>query len=176
MRKKSGMTRTTMTKVRTTTFSIRQAEAARPDLLQESSDGRLQMKKRGRIPAIVILVLLFAGADNDIRTKYVGQSNCLPELKSADHYGIRLDKSQMAYLDAYQWDGKNTLAIVQHNQSDDSCGTIRDIVQSRDPHSSFIFECKDNSADVVVGAWPETHQSASGLATEAWKIDLKDLK
>lgn len=134
------------------------------------------MKTTCGISVIVIFGVLFAGAENDIRLKYLGQSNCLPELKSADHYGIRLDKSQMAYLDAYQWKGKNILAIVQHNHGDESCGTIRDVIQSRNPRSSFIFECSDNTSDVVVGTWPETRRSTRGLAVEAWKIDLKDLK
>jgi hypothetical protein len=138
------------------------------------------MKTRASILIIAILTVLFAAAvsEDDLQKKYTGQSNCSPELKSADHYGIRLDKTQIAYLDSYQWKGTNIVAIVQYKQEGEKCGIIRDVVQSQDATSSFIFECTscDAPADVFVGTWPETHRGSSGSAVEAWKIDLKSLK
>lgn len=109
---------------------------------------------------------------------YVGKSSCLPELSRADHYGIRLDASQAAYLNAYKWDGKNILTIVQYAHDGEKCGTIRDVVQSRNASSVFIFECtnREKAADVIVGTWPERYSGKTGPAAEAWKIDLRVLR
>jgi hypothetical protein len=138
------------------------------------------MKTKVGMLIIAIFTVLLASSlsEGDFQKKYTGQSNCLPELRSADHYGIRLDRSQTAYLDAYQWKGKNILAIVQYKQEGERCGVIRDVAQSRDATSAFIFECTDRKApsDVVVGTWPETYRRSSGTTLEAWRIDLKDLK
>jgi hypothetical protein len=138
------------------------------------------VSERRRSKIFIVWVFSISAAcalSEDLRRKYVGQSNCSAELKSADHYGIRLDKTQRAYLDAYQWGGKNVLAVVQRKQEGEGCGVIRDLVQSRDVTSSFIFECTSRSgpSDVIVGTWPQSHRGASGSATESWKIDLKDL-
>jgi hypothetical protein len=125
--------------------------------------------------------VLVAGAVSQDRSqqRYVGKSKCLPELKAAtEHYGIRLDKSQEAYLAAYRLKDGNILTIIQSTGENDQCGVIKDVVQSRDSESSFVWECRNRAApsNVVVGTWPAKHPRVSGPASEAWRIDLKLLK
>jgi hypothetical protein len=111
--------------------------------------------------------------------KYVGKSDCTPELKSAPgHYGIRLDGHQRAYLTAYNLKEAHILTIVQYKDDHDQCGVIRDVVQSHEKDDSFVWECVDSKipADVVVGTWPAKHPTVSGPAIEAWRIDMKELK
>lgn len=128
---------------------------------------------------IVILASIVATSQTDVEQKYVGKSKCLPELKSArEHYGIRLDKSQNAYLAAFRLKDQKILAIVQLMDASDRCGVIRDVIQAQDVDSSFVWQCHDKKApsDVVVGTWPAKHPKTSGPAVEAWRIDLKQLK
>ncbi|MGD0162043.1 MAG: hypothetical protein ABSB39_06190 [Candidatus Sulfotelmatobacter sp.] len=115
---------------------------------------------------------------NDARS-YVGKNSCAPELKLAiTRYGICLDSSQNAYLMAYRLKAANILTIVQYEKGARSCGVIRDVVQSRDRDSSFVWECRSSSmpSDVIVGTWPTKHPSIKGPAVEAWRINLKALK
>lgn len=109
---------------------------------------------------------------------YLGQNSCQAELESSDHYGIRLDETRKAYLNAYALKGKALLMIVQRHDDKGQCGIIRDVVQSLDPNSSFVWECVDQTSpsDVVVGTWPKSYSKVSGPAVEAWRIDLKELK
>src|SRR5215813_4407798 len=121
---------------------------------------------------IAVASIGIANAD-DLRQKYVGQSDCASELKSAqDTYGIRLDKTQDAYLAAYKLKDKNVLTILQRKQANDECKTIRDVVASRHTDDSFIWECTDRRAppNVIVGTWAAKHPRTTGPALEAWKI------
>ena len=128
---------------------------------------------------IVILASIAATSQDDLQQKYVGKTKCLPELKSArEHYGIRLDRSQNAYLAAFRLNDRKILTIVQLKDTSDRCGVIRDVVQAQDVNSSFVWQCRDKKApsDVVVGTWHAKHPKTSGLAVEAWRIDLTQLK
>ena len=116
---------------------------------------------------------------DDVRANFVGSNSCASELKlAATRYGIRLDSSQNAYLMAYRLKSANILAILQYEKNDQACGIIRDVAQSRDHDSSFIWECRSPRmrSDVVVGTWPAKHPSVTGPAVEAWRINLKALK
>jgi hypothetical protein len=116
---------------------------------------------------------------DDVRFSFVGKNSCAPELKLATtRYGMRLDSGQNAYLMAYRLKAANILAIVQYEKDDQNCGVIRDVVQSRDHDSSFVWECRSPSmrSDVIVGTWPAKHPSVTGPAVEAWRINLKTLK
>ena len=127
--------------------------------------------------ATLILLAVSANAGS-LKDRYVGKSDCIPELKSAREYGIRLDESQHAYLFAYDVKDAHVLAIVQYQSEGAKCGVIRDIVESDRPEPSFIWECVDTKipSDVVVGTRPSNHPSTTGPALEAWKVDLITLK
>src|SRR5205814_1803584 len=115
----------------------------------------------------------------DLRGKYIGRSSCAAELKAAtDRYGIRLDRTQKAYLEADRLANANILLLVQRTNDGDKCGTVRDVVESRRIDDDFIWECVDHAAlsDVVVGTWAAKHRSTSGPADEAWRIDSAKLK
>jgi hypothetical protein len=129
--------------------------------------------------ALFVLLVLPATLNADVAASFVGRNSCDPELKLATtRYGIRLDSSQNAYLMAYRLKAANILAIVQYEKKDETCGIIRDVVQSRDNDSSFVWECHSPKvrSDVVVGTWPAKHPSVTGPAVEAWQINLKTLK
>jgi hypothetical protein len=115
----------------------------------------------------------------DLRQKYVGRSGCAPEFKpSLNRYGIRVDKDTGTFLEAYEFRTGTTLVLVQHRTDKDTCGTIRDVIQSQPTDRSFVWECLDkrNPSAIVVGTWPSEHPSVSGPAIEAWRIDLKQLR
>jgi hypothetical protein len=116
---------------------------------------------------------------DDVRLGFLGKNSCAPEFKLATtRYGIRLDSRQNAHLMAYRLKAANILTIVQYEKDDQHCGVIRDVVQSRDHDSSFVWECRSPNmrSDVVVGTWPAKHPSVTGAAVETWRIDLKALK
>jgi hypothetical protein len=116
---------------------------------------------------------------DDVRFSFVGKNSCVPELKLATtRYGIRLDSRQNAYLMAYRLKTANILTIVQYEKDDHNCGVIRDVVQSRDHDSYFVWECRSPNmrSDVIVGTWPAKQPSVTGPAVEAWRINLKALK
>jgi hypothetical protein len=128
---------------------------------------------------VVLGILTGPTRADDLSLKYVGKSDCTPELKSAlGRYGIRLDGTQRAYLTAYDLKEAHILTIVQHKDDHNQCGVIRDVVQSHEKDSSFVWECLDPRlpSDVVVGTWPAKHPRATGPAVEAWRIDLKELR
>jgi hypothetical protein len=115
----------------------------------------------------------------DVRSNFVGKDSCAPELNHVTtRYGIRLDSKQNAYLMAYRLKAANILTIVQYEKDDQNCGLIRDVVQSRDHHSSFVWDCRSRNmrSDVIVGTWPEKHPKVTGPPVEAWQINLKALK
>lgn len=130
---------------------------------------------------VFLLILLsapFSIAIN-VRQEYAGKSSCSPGLeRGIGSYGIRLDKSQKARLEARTNDGRDVLMIIQYSEEGDECGVVRDIVQSRDHKAVFVFECvnpKSPSA-LVVGTWPVGSKQTSGPALESWQIELNGLE
>jgi len=124
------------------------------------------------------IVLLASRGAGDLHAQYVGKSSCTRELwGSTGNYGLRLDKTQNAYLAAHTVQGKNILAIVRYDKEGDRCGVITDLVEAVTTQNYFEFVCVDCGApsDVVVGTWPENDNSSSATAVEAWRIDLKQL-
>jgi hypothetical protein len=114
---------------------------------------------------------------------YIGKSNCSPELSSPiNRYGVRLDRTQKAYVIVYKFKDSEIATIVQYqddSQTDRSrCGVVRDVAQVQDEDSSVVWECSDRRtpAAVVIGTWPATHSKPFGAARQAWRVDLKELK
>jgi hypothetical protein len=132
--------------------------------------------KKWLATCVILGFLSGATKAEDLSQKYVGKNNCTPGLNF--RYGIRLDSTQRAYLTAYDLKEAHILAIVQRKDDDDDCGVIRDVVQSGERDSSFLFECLAPSipSEVVVGTWPAKHPRVTGRAVKAWKIDLRELK
>jgi len=125
------------------------------------------------------IVLLPSKGAGDLHAQYVGKSSCTRELwESTGNYGLRLDKTQNAYLAAHTVQGKNIIAIVRYDKEGDRCGVITDLIQAVTAQNHFEFVCVDCDApaDVVVGTWPESDNSSSATAVEAWRIDLKRLE
>lgn len=111
--------------------------------------------------------------------EYVGQSGCAVEFKSSiSDYGIRLDQSQRARLEAHVFESKTILTIVQYSSDSDKCGIVRDVIEAQGPDRAFVWDCvdKQHPRTVVVGRWPVEHTGLSSPALEAWRIDLKQLK
>ncbi len=136
------------------------------------------MKALLLIGCIIFVLVPWAGAGT-LRQKYIGQSGCSREFESSiGRYGIRLDRSQRAFLEAHTFKNKTLLLIVQCSTDEDKCGIVRDVVKSREEDKSFIFDCieKSNPSAVVIGTWSESHKAASGAAVEAWKINLDELR
>jgi len=109
--------------------------------------------------------------------KYVGQSSCTPRLqKGPGSYGIRLDKRQIARVEARTVNGKKALLIVQYQKEWSECGVVKDIVVAARADNDFIFECADDKdpGAVVVGTWQTP--KISGRSPESWRIDLKSLR
>jgi hypothetical protein len=126
----------------------------------------------------LILAVAATGAE-DLSKKYVGKSDCVPELSTASHkYGVRLDRTQVAYLSSYTLKDEDMLTIVQYGQEGDKCGVIRDVILAQHKDDSFVWECvnRRSPSAVVVGTWPAEHPKPRGPAVEAWRIDLKELK
>jgi hypothetical protein len=124
-----------------------------------------------------LIAAVTAATAEDLQKIYVGKNTCGPELHKTRGYGMRLDKSQNAYLSARIIDGENALMIIQYTKDGDSCGVVRDAIVSRDAKVSFEFlcvECSDPSA-IVIGTWPDENNSPSSKAIEAWRINLKEL-
>lgn len=114
---------------------------------------------------------------------FIGKSNCIPELNSPiNRYGVRLDRTQKAYVIVYQFKDSEIATIVQYqddSQTDRSrCGVVRDVTQVQDKDSSVVWECADRRTPghVVIGTWPPTHSKPFGAARQAWRVDLKELK
>jgi hypothetical protein len=130
------------------------------------------------IPAFLISAPATVVAQ-DLQSKYVGQTGCGPDFqRGPGTYGIRLDRSQRAYLMAHRIKGRNVLTIIQYENDSDKCGIVRDVVQSSKPSDAFEFNCVDrrNLSAVVIGTRPEKAGSVTGAAVEAWRIDLEKLK
>jgi hypothetical protein len=127
--------------------------------------------------ALVVLSLnpLLAQQTSSFR----GKDSC--ELKLANdvgRYGVRLDASQSAYLEAHKLNGKYLLFIVQYPNKEESCGKVVDIVEAQRAGVHFEFDCENERApkDVVVGLWPEKRKAFRGQALKAWRIDLNALR
>ena len=111
--------------------------------------------------------------------RYVGGSGCRTELRrGSGTYGIRLDKTQRAYLKAYTVEDHNLLFIIQYSDDRDRCGIVRDVVQPKDTSAIFVWDCTDPRAphNVVVGTWPAHYPSGYGPAIAAWQVNLRELK
>lgn len=133
-----------------------------------------------RFPEIPLLIFIVLGVTSanatDLRSTYVGQSRCASDFEGdTGSYGIRLDKTQIARLEARTVRKNKLLMIVQYNKEWDKCGTVRDVVEATDNETSFIFECVDDRVpgNVVVGTWKTP--KISGRSLEAWRIDLRSL-
>jgi hypothetical protein len=137
------------------------------------------MSTKRRLLAL-LLILFFAPVSTASEIdEYVSKSSCSPGLeRGVGSYGIRLDKSQIARLEARTGNGNKILMIVQYLKEDDECGLVRDIVQARNDKVHFVFECVNpkSSASVAVGTWRDGFKLTSGPALEAWQIELKDPK
>lgn len=95
--------------------------------------------------------------------------------KGSGSYGVRLDKKQVARLEARTIKGKKALMIVQYRKEWDGCGIVKDIVQAARDDTDFIFECMDdkNPRAVVVSAWRTP--KISGRSLESWQVNLDGL-
>lgn len=137
------------------------------------------MKYVWPIIALAIFGIPSCARSDDVKKEYVGRSGCRSELRRGPGtYGIRLDKTQRAYLKAYTVDDRNLLFIVQYSDDKDQCGVVRDVVQPTDTTASFVWDCTDPRAphDVVVGTWRSHYLGVSGPAVEAWRVNLRKLK
>jgi hypothetical protein len=125
--------------------------------------------------ALLASQLVLAGTPA-LQQKYIGQSSCTPELKNGvGSFGVRLDKKQIARLEAHAINGKKILVIVQYQKEWDECGVVKDIVEATHDDTDFIFECMDekNPGAVVVGTWRTPRIKDRSL--ESWRIRLDGL-
>ena len=82
----------------------------------------------------------------------------------------------------YKFKDAEIVTIVQYlddNGTDrKGCGVIRDVAQVQDKDGSVVWECLDRRTptEVVIGTWPAKHSRPFGAATEAWRVDLKELR
>ena len=136
-----------------------------------------------RLKVTVGLVVLFTIAASaraqDLRQQYTGKSSCAAGIKGAGaDYGMRLDKTQNAYLEARTLTKSKILLIIQYDTGDFKCGTIRDLVQIRDLSKAFGFTCVNHRspAGVVVGTMKEDESRQSWIPSAAWQINLQELK
>jgi hypothetical protein len=126
--------------------------------------------------AVLLAIVSTARAD-DLLKIFVGRNSCESDLRGTYQRGIRLDKTQNAYLSARTFGDKIVLMIIQRTKEGDPCGIVRDIISSRQVNVSFEFlcvECSDPSM-VVIGTWPNNNNSFSINALQAWRINLSDL-
>ena len=126
----------------------------------------------------LLIFILAASTVMSAQSKYVGKSECDPQLKwGPGSYSIRLDAAQYAYLVAHTV-GKNMLLIIKRQSEKDSCGMVRDAVASRVIGNAFEFACIDHAkpSAVVVGTRPEDDPHVSGKAVQGWLIDTKSLR
>ena len=87
---------------------------------------------------VLLVVVPLACATTEIEHAYVGKSSCSAGLQwGTGSYGIRLDKAQMARLEARSSSGKKLLMIVQYKKEWDDCGTVRDIIETKNTATSF---------------------------------------
>ena len=136
----------------------------------------MSTKTLGLVVPLLLLVSLPSNA-SDLQQKYVAKSSCGPGLERAvGSFGIRLDKHQIARLEARTSGGKKILLIVQYQKEWDKCGTVRDVIQSADDDASFIFDCVDDQhpGTIVVGTWRTP--KISGRSLQSWRVNLDSLK
>ena len=114
----------------------------------------------------------------DIRAKYAGRDSCTSELWGpVGNFGIRLDRSQRAYLAAHTVAGEKVLMIVQYAHDGDKCGVIKDVIAAAEAKSYFEFDCIDSTrpGTVVVGTWPDNNSGRTATALESWRVELETL-
>lgn len=137
---------------------------------------RSQTQLRIGLSLMLCLVATTFVRATDLRQAYIGKSSCSQGLQErVGRHGIRLDKRQIARLEARTSEGRKILMIVQYQKEWDDCGTVRDIIQSADASRFFEFDCVDdkNPAAVVVGTW--RNPNISGPALESWRVELDGL-
>jgi hypothetical protein len=112
-------------------------------------------------------------------SSYIGSNACRAEVKSSgSEFGLALDRKQLAYLEVREINGAPTLLLVQYANSEDHCGTIRDIVVASNPKDLFEFECTDHvdAKKVVIGVHPNDTRVQQFHATKAWAINFGTLE
>jgi hypothetical protein len=143
-----------------------------------SGVGFVMSTKRHLFAFLLILFFARLSIAIDLR-QYVGKSSCSLGLeRGVGSYGIRLDKSQIARLEARTSNGNKILMIVQYTKESDECGIVRDIVRASNGTAHFVFECVNpkSPSSVAVGTWPDDFRRASAPALEAWRIELDGLQ
>jgi hypothetical protein len=128
-------------------------------------------------PFLVAVLLAVAGGvrAQDVKQKYVGKSSCAHDIQSGGpDFGSLLDKSRNTYLINRNFPTVKVLLIVQLKSGNDKCGVIRDAVAITRIAKEFQFSCFDPSApgDVVVGTRNGNDTRTTGMAIEAWRIDI----
>lgn len=128
---------------------------------------------------LILTVFLVAKALAQSSSDFKGRSTCDEPLRNPPgSYGVRLDASQNAYLQARRIKGKYVLFAVRSQRQDEECGEITDVAESPIPDDYVLFECRNSKSpgDVVVGLWPHKRKAHYGVATSAWKVDLSTLQ
>lgn len=133
---------------------------------------------------LTLLALVGSRASAEDRWKsFIGKSNCIPELSSPiNRYGVRLDRHKKAYVMVYKFKDSEIVTVVQYQDESKSdhqrCGVIRDVAQVHDNDSSVVWGCSDQRmpAEVIIGTWPAQQSKPYGMASEAWRVDLNDLR
>lgn len=134
----------------------------------------------GRLTFVAWLATLLFGLSNgaiaqDYKHRYVGQSSCAPEIQSnRPDFSARLDKSRNTFLVSRSFSHVKVLMIVQFKGGNYKCGMILDAVTIRHLSKEFQFSCVDPLApsDVVIGTRNGDDTSETGIAIEAWRVDL----
>jgi hypothetical protein len=130
------------------------------------------------------LCLLLSCSQADARqapnfSAFIGSDACRSELVSTiPSFGVALDKSQKAFIETRQIDGRPTVLIIQYASDADRCGKLRDIVVASGPKDVFAFDCVDNSdpGRVVIGVHQGPKGSREWTAKKAWYIDFAKLR
>jgi len=131
------------------------------------------------LTCLIVFLAAIPARAAQLHQQYVGQSGCATEFKSAiNHYGIRLDKRSRTRLEAQVFKGKTILMIVQYSSDSDTCGVVRDVIETQRPDRAFVWDCidKEHPRTVVIGTWPVEHTGISRPPFKAWRIDLEELK
>jgi hypothetical protein len=137
------------------------------------------MKELKSVAFLIVLLAMAASTKaQTAKEKYLGKSPCAADLQSErPDFSLRLDKRTRTDLVNRNLAQSTLLLIVQYKDQSDSCGVIRDAVEIRHLSKVFHFDCVDPQAphDVVVGTREADDQKLTGVAIDAWRIDLDKL-
>lgn len=130
---------------------------------------------------LLVAYIVFVGVASAVsaqgeRQNFVGTNSCASDVQAQGaSFGMRLDKSQRAFLEYRNLGNIKVLFIIQYKNEGDKCGVIRDAVETPDLSQDFEFSCIDRAkpTDVVVGTSRRTDSRDTITAHEAWRIDLK---